>query len=74
MGTAANGKPAAAASAKASAKSSAKATPNASPPKMQYAYMFAKDKSPTFQLDSILRAIASHIVCRLSPLDSLRPS
>lgn len=39
----------------------------AGPPKLeqavvQYAYMFEKDKSPTKQLDALLRAIAVYIV------------
>lgn len=29
---------------------------------VHYAYMFEKDKSPTKQLDALLRAIARHIV------------
>lgn len=34
---------------------------------MKYEYMFEKDKSPTKQLDAILRAIAKYIVCVAPP-------
>lgn len=42
-------------------------------PTIQYAYMFEKNKSPTVQLDSILRAIALYIVNQ-PPVPYGRPS
>lgn len=41
---------------------SADAATGAGQPGFRYEYMFAKDKSPTKQLDAILRAVARYIV------------
>lgn len=38
-----------------------------SSPGIKYEYMFEKNKSPTKQLDAILRSIARHIVCASPP-------
>lgn len=40
----------------------AKTSPPGATPPLQYEYMFESNKSPTKQLDALLRAIARHLV------------